>query len=91
MKKITKYYPGNDLEVALMFMAALGGDLNLVVDRHEYVPYVKRAIFQRLGEPDNQIRNSLKYHGRRINIIPNRESSIVGLDRQRTFLVETWE
>lgn len=86
-------FPRNDLDIALMFFEESDGDLLLVLEKMSYMPYVKRILYRKLGDPDNTIGNVMKYGSRKVRFLSeSNESSLVGWgNNQILFLIETWE
>jgi len=87
-----EYHPANDVEVALMFFEGIAMGITIVVEYSGHIPFVKRAIFKVLGEPNKMYADTLWYEGKPIRIISGLAPSRTrGLHRETTFYVETWE
>lgn len=90
------YYPSNDLEVALMFLPELDvKHLNLVVTSHQHLPFIRRALYNLLGQPNRAMPMDLIYSTFTIKFFVDAhpmEGSyrLKGLPESNTFLVETW-
>lgn len=69
--------PFNSYEVdaALQFLPSSEQGVLLVCDSSRDIPYIKRHLSKRLGEPDRQINNTWYYSGKRVSIAPRRDES----------------
>lgn len=78
----------SDVQVALMFFDSLDS-ITLVVDKYEYVPYVRRALVRELGEPSKAYGDAFYYGGKPIHMVSKlNEARIVGIPREQVFYVE---
>lgn len=80
----------NDIDVALMFLYSDDNEASITLQCHSarYIPYIKRAIHQRLGAPSKAIDNTLYYPKKTIRIIPlHREEAMVGIPAHECFYV----
>lgn len=85
-------FPTNDLSIALMFLPHLP-NITLVVDRREYVPYVKRMLVRALGQPGKNWGDEFYYDGKRIKMVSllSGEEKLLGIPSNEVFYLGTWE
>ena len=80
----------NDIDVALMFLYSDDNKASITLQCHSArdIPYIKRAIHQRLGAPSKAIDNALYYPNKTISIIPvHREEAVRGIPEHELFYV----